>query len=189
VKTSSSGHRAREPSSVGEQARVAATYKLRMPQPTPSPSRIGCNNHRMQVRNPGRRQGATTEPSWNRDDYSWLQTASFAGTSIVGDTGLEPVTSALSNRPGTRTARHYEAEPPYSCGFQAAGRSRSRVVHRRLWAECGQDCGIRSDHASCLVRPPRQEAINVHGFGAATGHPQRPVTSIRGDGRSQHDRP
>jgi hypothetical protein len=66
----------------------------------------------------------------------------------------------------------------------------SRVVHRRLWAECGQDCGIRS--ASC--EPPRAPAAAAGGnkrprLRRRVGHTQRRVTSVRGDGRSQHDRP
>ena len=61
---------------------------------------------------------------------------------------------------------------------------------RRLWAECGQDCGIRS--ASC--EPPGAPAAAAGGYKRPrlrrrVGHPQRRVTSVRGDGRSQHDRP
>jgi hypothetical protein len=44
-----------------------------------------------------------------------------AGTGFfgfMGDTGLEPVTSALSIRSRTQTTRRYVAEPQYSCGFQ-----------------------------------------------------------------------
>jgi hypothetical protein len=58
---------------------------------------------------------------------------------VMGDIGLEPMTSALSIRSRTQTTRRYVAEPQYSCGFQPPADPRradspSSFVGR-MWAE------------------------------------------------------
>ncbi len=92
----------------------------------------------------------------NDTDY----TQSRLQIAVIGD-WLEPVTSALSIRPGTRTDTALCGKTRVFMRISSGQPILAHwVVHRRLWAECGQDCGIRS--ASCAL--PRAPAGAADGY-------------------------